>query len=105
MRFEIYGIFFDEVREMNYTIGSEKILANYFASHENEYPFKIYVDITRDSLLSATVYNPKLFIREGIYIRRGEDATIKYFKNLDENYNWRFPEKIKKDLKKIKKEI
>ena len=100
---------------MCYTIKSENVLANYFATHEDSkitmqtlkelrnaieeaLNFEVYVDITLDSLIDATELFPKRFSwdeEEDIVCEKDAKTRLMNFDYLESRYNWKLPADVK----------
>lgn len=66
---------------------------------EKEVP-SVYVDVTRDCIIWAVNRNPDMFSSRDNVIKRMKKWTEEY---VDETFNWRIPENIRKIvLKKLK---
>lgn len=99
---------------MCYTIKSENVLANYFANTDSNvisfrdlkrlrkeieemFDYNIYVDITYDAVNKAISSNKELYSKDEFYVVLNDDAKnqIRQKVYIEENFNWRIPEKIK----------
>lgn len=103
---------------MCYDISSENLLANFFASHgadkvsigelklickkiEETFDFRLYVNLTFESLLQAQENFPRIFYWNDDWVERGPDATGSFFSNIDKDFNWRVPQDVRSEYKEI----